>query len=302
MIKYNPLKVTIIILIMASFAKAEDVVLSSIGNENIGVDEAVLAASKGGYTICDENSAERAIQDAEDFLLLVGEAQREGFFHDPEIVQLVRSMAVQKMIARKVASVPSVSLDEKAEREWYQNNIKEFTRPAVCRGRVLTISKDVANWKERFNNVSSILATNATPKFSDVVCNWSTDASERANGGQTDWICEEKINRRYSPEIVAAFFSLEQNGKIYGPIETDRAVFWISRLELRSGNVTPFEIVRSSIARRIEQQARRKAYFDLIKELRDDAKINRDANAVDNLIKATSGEGLPPAGPGPSVK
>ena len=281
---------------------AAEVPLSRVGGEAVVVADAARAAAKGGYAIRDAESAERALHDAEDFALLVAAARREGLFDDPEIVQTIRSLAVQKLLSKKSSSVKPTELDEAAARTWYEANRAEFTRPAVCRGRVLEIAKSAKDWERRRNGAAALLATNSPAAFGAAVRAWSTDAAARANTGRTTWLTEGKENRRYAPEVVAALFEQKQDGTVAGPIETDRAIFWVQRIELRSGSVTPFEAARPSIARRMEQQARREAYATFVKGLRESATIERTENAAAKLLECARGEGRPPAGPGPVTK
>ncbi len=292
----------LVILCVEIAAFADEQPLSRVGDESVAVADAARAAAKGGYAIRDAESAERALHDAEDFALLVAEARRAGLFDDPEIVQTIRSLAVQKFLSRQAESVKPAEPDEAAARAWYEANIAEFTRPAVCRGRVLAISKESADWEARRDSAAALLATNAPAAFGEAVRAWSTDAAARASGGLTTWLAEGGENRRYSPEAVAALFAQEREGTIAGPIDTDRAVFWVQRTELRSGSVTPFEAARPGIARRMEQQARREAYAKFVEDLRKAATIERAENAAATLLEAARGEGRPPAGPGPATK
>ena len=294
---------TFVALLLAVTAVASAAApLSRVAGETVEVVDAARAAAKGGYAIRDAESAERALHDAEDFALLAAEAKRAGLFDDPEIVRMVRSLAVQKLLARQAESVPATEPEEAAARAWYEANLAEFTRPAVCRGRVLSISKDAKDWEARRDGAAALLATNAPAAFGEAVRTWSTDAAARANGGLTTWLAEGGANRRYAPEAVAALFAQEREGAVTGPIETDRAVLWVMRTELRSGSVTPFEAARPGIARRMEQQARREAYATFVGELRAAATIERAENAAATLLEAACGDGQPPAGPGPATK
>ena len=283
-------------------ARADDAPLSRVAGETVEVADATRAAAKGGYAIRDAESAERALREAEDFALLVAEARRAGLFDDPEIVRTVRSLAVQKLLAREAESVTVAEPDEAAARAWYEANKAEFTRPAVCRGRILAISKDAKDWEARRDGAAALLATNAPAAFGQAVKAWSTDAAARANGGLTTWLADGGENRRYAPEAVAALFAQERDGAVAGPIETDRAVLWVQRMELRSGSVTPFEAARPGIARRMEQQARREAYAHFVEGLRSAATVERTDKAAEILLESAQGEGRPPAGPGPATE
>ena len=293
----------LLVFVVDAQERVSPVPLATVGGAPVTVEDAARAAAKGGYAIRDEAAAERALREAEDFELLVAEARREGCFEDPDIVQTIRALAVQRLLARKAGVQASVPVpDEAAARSWYEANIAEFTRPAVCRGRVLVISKDAADWTSRRDGAAALLATNAPTAFMAAIKAWSTDAAARANGGRTSWLSEGAENRRYPPEVVAAFFAQERDETVAGPVETERAVYWIQRTELRSRSVTPFEAARASIARRMEQQARREAYAEFVKGLRSSAKIERADGAAKRLLEEARGEGRPPAGPGPAVK
>ena len=293
----------LIFLCAESVAWADGTPLSRVGGEAVTVADAARAAAKGGYAIRDEASAERALGEAEDFELLVAGARREGCFEEPDIVQTIRALAVQRLLARKAGAEGALTEpDEATARVWYEANLAEFTRPAVCRGRVLIISKDAADWTSRRDGAVALLATNAPTAFAAAVKAWSTDAAARANGGRTTWLTEGVENRRYPAEVVSALFAQERDGTVVGPVETDRAVYWIQRTELRSGSVTPFEAARPGIARRMEQQSRRDAYAEFVKGLRSSAKIERANDAAKRLLEEARGEGRPPAGPGPAVK
>lgn len=277
--------------------------LSRVGEAAVTVADAARAAAKGGFAIRDEDSAERALREAEDFELLVAEAQREGCFEDPDIVQTIRALAVQRLLAQKAGEEASLPVpDEATARAWYEANVAEFTRPAVCRGRVLAISKDATDWTTRRDGALALLATNAPSAFASAVKAWSTDAAARADGGRTPWLAEGSESRRYPSEVVGALFAQEREGMVAGPVETEHAVYWIQRTELRSGSVTPFEAARAGIARRMEQQARREAYAAFVEELRSAATIKREDGAAKRLLEEARGEGRPPAGPGPAAK
>lgn len=288
----------------AGMARAEEqaAALSRVGETPVTVADAVRAAAKGGYAIRDGESAERALAEAEDFALLAEEARREGIFGEEDIVQTVRSMAVQRLLARRVGEVRWEEPDEVAMREWYEAHTDEFTRPAVGRGRVLEVSKDVADWEGRRDEAAAWLSEKGGNGFAEAVQKWSTDAAARAEGGVTGWLAEGRAERRYPAEVTEAVFGTGAMGAVEGPLETDRAVYWVQRLEVRSGQTTPFEAARAGVARRMAQEAQREAYRQFVDGLRGDAEIGRADGATERLLEEAGGEGRPPAGPGPGSR
>ena len=288
-------------MLVINLCAAAEPPLSRVGDEAVAVADAARMAANGGYAIRDEESAERAIHDAEDFALLVAEARREGIFEDPEIVQTIRSLAVRMLILRKESSIEFPMPDEAAARAWYEAHLAEFTRPAVCRGRVLKVAKSSEDWETRRAGAAALLATNAPAAFGEAVRAWSTDAAARANGGLTRWIPESGENRLYPAEVVAALFAQEREGMVTGPIDTDTAVFWVQRTELRSGGVSSFDAVYPGIASRMRLDAQGEARDKFVEDLRKAAKIERAEDAAATLLEAARGDGQPPAGPGPAT-
>ena len=293
----------VVALVLAgSVAFADDGALSRVGDMPVTVADAVRAAAKGGYAIRDAETAERALAAAEDFALLAEEARREGIFEEEDIVQVVRSMAVQRLLARRVGEVRGEEPDEEAMKAWYEGHLDEFTRPAVGRGRVLEVSKDAADWESRRDAAAAWLAEKGGAGFAEAVKQWSTDASARADGGVTVWLAEGRAERRYPAEVTAALFGAGPMGAVEGPLETDRAVYWVQRLEVRSGQTTPFEAARAGVVRRMAQEAQRDAYRQFVDGLREGAEIGRADGAAERLLDEANGDGCPPAGPGPASR
>ncbi|MBR6022022.1 MAG: peptidyl-prolyl cis-trans isomerase [Kiritimatiellae bacterium] len=286
----------------AGVAWGEGEALSRVGETEVGVADAVRAAAKGGYAIRDGASAERALSDAEDFALLAEEARKEGIFGEDDIVQAVRTMAVQRLLARKVGDARGEEPDEAAMRAWYEANVEEFTRPAVGRGRVLEVSRDASDWESRVAEASAWLAEKGGAGFAEAVKQWSTDAPARAEGGVTGWLAEGQSERRYPAEVAAALFGAGPTGAVEGPLETERAVYWVQRLEVRPGQTTPFEAAWAAVARRMAQEAQREAYRQFVDGLREGASVERAEGAAERLLEAAEGEGRPPAGPGPASR
>lgn len=285
-----------------SVALAEGEALSRVGERPVTVEDAVRAAAKGGYAIRDGATAERALADAEDFALLAEEARKEGFFEEDDIVQTVRTMAVQRLLARRVGDARGEEPDEAAMRAWYEANVDEFTRPAVGRGRVLEVSKDASDWESRVAEASAWLEEKGGAGFAEAVKQWNTDVSARAEGGVTGWLAEGRADRRYPAEVAEALFDGGATGAVEGPLETERAVYWVQRLEVRSGQTTPFEAARAGVARRMAQEAQREAYWQFVDGLREAASVERAEGAAERLLDEACGDGRPPAGPGPASR
>lgn len=290
------------LVLAGSVAWADAGALSRVGETPVTVADAARAAAKGGYAIRDEATAERALEEAEDFALLAEEARREGIFDEEDIVQTVRAMAVQRLLARRVEEVRGEEPDEEAMKAWYEAHREEFTRPAVGNGRVLEVSKDVADWESRRDAAAAWLAERGGAGFAEAVKQWSTDASARATGGVTGWLAEGRTGRRYPAEVTDALFGAGPMGSVEGPLETDRAVYWVQRLEVRSGQTTPFEAARSGVARRMAQEAQREAYRRYVEGLREGVEVVREDGAAGRLLEEAGGEGRPPAGPGPASR
>ena len=286
----------LIILCAVSAPVAHGAPLATVAERPVDADAVHAMAARNGYAIRDAETAERALRETIDFEVLAAEAEKAGYFADPDIVRTMKSMAVQKLVAAKVDRVnPPELLTEEQLSAYYKDHVDEFTRPAIAKGRVLMVRKDRDGAVGKAEEIEKALKTKGA--FSELVRKYTDDPTARANGGVTPWLVEKQTSRRYPQLVIDALFALTTAQTVSPKIETDGVWYWAQLLELRSGSVTPYETAKRTIARKLAERERLEAYGAYVAGLKDAVKVTIDPQAVSNLLKNVSSGSMPPAGP-----
>ena len=289
-----------LIILSVGIADAQErvppVVLATVGKTPITQEMVRMTAARNGYDIRDAASAERALRETADFEVLAAEAERAGFFADPEIVATMKRMAVAKLVAAKVDKEhPPKLLTEEQLAAYYKKYVaEEFTRPAVARGRLLFVAKR-DGWEKKVETIEGELKKNTA--FGELAHKHSEEATSRVSGGLTPWLVENRPNRRYPDAVVSALFAIKKVGDVSPKIDTETGCYWIQLTELRSGSVTPYEQAKRTISRKLAERERLEAYGAYVASLKDAVPVSVDPQAVSNLLKNVSSGSLPPMGP-----
>ena len=275
---------------------AADPSLGTVGKTPLTPEMVQMTAARNGYDIRDAATAEQALRETADFEVLAVEAERAGYFADPEIVATMKRMAVAKLVAAKVDKAhPPKLLTEEQLAAYYKAHLdEEFTRPAVAKGRVLFLAKR-DGWEKKVETIEGELKNNAA--FGELARKNSEEAMSRVEGGLTPWLVANRPSRRYPDAVVAALFALKKVGDVSPKIDTEKGCYWIQLAELRSGSVTPYEQAKRTISRKLAERERLEAYGAYVAGLKGAVPVTIDPLAVSNLLKNVSGGSLPPMGP-----
>ena len=269
--------------------------IATVGQEQITADQVRVTAAKKGYSLHDEYSANQALTETITFELLAAEAEKLGYLDDPEIVQMAKSMAVQKLVAEKVdRQLKKTPLTEEQLKAYYDAHPEEFSKPTLAKGRVLMVlNREGA--RERFDE--AVAKAQAGKAFDSIVQEYSDDASARANGGMSNWQIQGNETRRYPGQVLDALFALSDKGTISEPIITEKAFYLVQLEERRDGKVTDYETAKRTISRKLYTRARQDAYTAYVETLKGDISVKINQNALKEAMeKASAGDG-PPSGP-----
>ncbi len=287
-----------IMLALIPFIQAEPV--ARVGKTDISIEAVRSTAARNGYDLSDPASTQRAVDDEIAFELLANEAKRLGYMDDPEIIRVMKSMAVQKLVKEKVDSkLKSEALTEEQYRAYYDANMHEFSNPALVRGRILMVLKREGG-KARFDD--AVAALEKGTGFAEVVKQYADDASARANGGMSSWLSEARENKRYPKQVVETLFGLAAPNDVSEPFETDRAFYMVQLSERRDGRVIPFEDAKNMIARKLKLNLRAEAYAAYVETLKNGVDIKIDEKVLQKSMQENKPGDGPPSGPVPQAQ
>ncbi len=285
-------------IISAFSVHAESV--ATVDGTTISIADVRATAARKGYAM-DASGTSAALNDAVTFELLAAEAKKLGYFANPEIVRMAKSMAVQKLVAEKVdRQIKRERLTEPQLRAYYDAHSEQFSKPTLARGRVLMVLNNKKGAQTRFN--AAVALVQKGKAFAAVVKEYSDDASARANGGMSNWQIQGRETRRYPAPVLHALFELSESGDLSEAIITEKAFYLVQLAERREGQVTDYETAKKTISRKLYARLRQDAYSTYVEALKGDFPVQINAEALkDALETARTGNG-PPSGPVLPVK
>ena len=273
--------------------------VATVGGGQVSIETVRAVAARNGHDVTRPDSARKALDEAVTFELLAAEATRLGYDRDPDVVDQMKRMMVERLVKDKVdKALPREALTEEDLREYHEQHPEEFRKPGLVRGQVVKVlvrDGDIAAARQRAGEALALLKQGKP--FADVVRTYSDDISGRAVGGVTNWIIEGRPNKRYPEAVTNALFALSSKEETAGPIETDRAVYLLKLVENRPGRVISFEEAKLGIGQKVYRAKRQAAYAEYCKQLRARFPVRIDEGQLRKLSEeARAGDG-PPLGP-----
>lgn len=266
-------------------------------------------AARGGHNIYDGKGHEAALRDAVNFEILAAEAEDAGYFDDPEIQRYVKNMAVDRLVRDKVDAELEQEKTEITEgelRKYYDEHEADFKQPALAKAQVLFIMKRLEGGKGEVvphteKLAAAMKALDEEMAFGEVVKLYSDRASDKMNGGITNWIIEGKENKLYPAELIKALFEQERTegteAGLLGPFETPQGVYLAKLVEKRDARATSFSQAGENLKRQVFRQKRVAAYDDYVEQVRRGADVQEFPEKLEAQLEAAKTRSGPPMGP-----
>ena len=275
--------------------------VATVNGEPITIDQMLQAAAKQALDLNNPRQAEQALKEAVNYELLVQEAKKLGYFDDPEVQELIRSMAVQKLVRNKVDNAQPTSVPKDEELKGYYDQHKaDFTQPSLVRGQVLFLVKraaEDANHSQKLEQAKQAIA--AKEDFGGIVKRLSDNPADQADGGLSQWLQEGKESQRYPKAVVDALFSTKDREAILGPFDSPQGTWFCRVAERRDARTASFEEAKGRIAQEMIKTRRQSGYDGFVEKAKGSAQITLHPERLTEALKEqaktpTSG---PPMGP-----
>lgn len=199
--------------------------------------------------------------------------------------QELRRTIERQMLSRQAMQIDilnKVSITDTEAREYYQENLAEYTTPATAalREMLIAVSDNAsANTEEEARTVAQ--TTTARLRSGEdfaVLAAEISDSPSKANGGKIGPLMVSE----YAEPIQDIINDLE-NGEVADPIRTAQG-YQIVMLDLRvDPYVRPFDEVRDDISSSVFGDRRNEAYNQLLKKLRTEAVINWHTGELEEM-------------------
>jgi peptidyl-prolyl cis-trans isomerase C len=236
------------------------------------------------------------------FEVLAKEAERQGLDKDPEVQQTLRKIMVQKLVQRSFQDPGAMKeLPDPELQKYYDDHKDEFNRPRKARVAAIVFNAPAGS-PDRAKKVAAAKKALATVKanekknpavFQQAVAEYTEDAASKGVAGDLGFKSAEELEKSFGKEVAQAAFALKA-GETSGVIEGAQGVYVIRVAGVQEEVSRAFETVKAQINQKLIRERRTKEFDDLVKKLRDDAKITIDEKALEAIAVAAP----PPGGPG----
>jgi peptidyl-prolyl cis-trans isomerase C len=244
------------------------------------------------------------------FEVLAKEAERQGLDKDPQVQETLRKVMVQKLVQKTFGDQSGVqSIPDADAQKYFDDHKDEFQKPKKVRLSAIVwtapagspeVAKKLAVAKKLVAQVKTEEKTN-TLAFGAAVAKNSEDPASKAAGGDLNFKTKDELEKAYGSELAAAVLSAK-SGELAGPFATPAGVLAVKVTGIQEEINRPFDSVKSQIASRLYREKRTKEFDELVKKLKDDAKVVVDDKELDSVAVAAApapgvpGMGLPATG------
>ncbi len=160
-----------------------------------------------------------------------------------------------------------VNLTPRELYEYYQAHPAEFNRPEELHLYLLLITARHPDREEALKQVAAAAAAGEAD-FIGLVARWSNGPNAE-NGGDLGWIAQDSLR----PEFAAALGEAPALQRWYGPVDLGGDVAYLRVEGRHEAKEVPFEQAMVELKRKLEEEARRKAFREYTGKLRSEAII-----------------------------
>ncbi len=260
----------------ASNPKIADVNGLPIGSKAIDDAAHRKEAANGATYTPEEKTA--LVDQAVDDELLFQEAFRRGIYNDPKVKKIMTSLMLRQDVYEKVTNEQFT--DEQIQAA-FEASKDDYIVPEKVLLRVIYVeinaTRDAAAAKKRADE--AFTKAKADPDGFRELAEEYSDGEYAKRGGEVGYIGHEGKGG-IPPEIVDAAFALEQNG-VAEPLQIGNG-YWVVNVPTKREKVErTIEQVRGAVLRRLKTEQYEKLTQEILKGLRETAKVNVDQGALD---------------------
>jgi peptidyl-prolyl cis-trans isomerase C len=238
------------------------------------------------------------------FEVLAEEARRQKLDQDPEVQLTLRKIMVQKLVQRSFQDPGAAKeLPEAELQKYYDEHKDEFVRAKKARVAAIILNapagspdraKKVAVAQKALAKVKAEEKKNPMA-FQQAVGEFTEDAASKGVSGDLGFKSAEELEKSFGKELATAAFTLKA-GETSGVIQGAQGVYVIRVAGVQEELSRSFDQVKAQISQKLTREKRTKDFDELVKKLRDEAKVTVDDKALEAVVVAaapTGPQGLP---------
>ncbi len=238
--------------------------------------------------------------------LLAREAARRNLQNDPEVVESMKRVMVQRLIKTEIEDKPG-TVSAEAIKKYYDAHQSDYVKPAMTRLRhVFVKTENKAKGEEALKKALS-LAPLDYAAFSLLARESSEEPRTQPIEGDLRFLTDDELAKQYGPELVTAAAELKQVGEVYPKLVETKAGFHVIKLEGRQVALNlAMDQVKQSIESTLANDSKMDRYRAFLDGLKKGSALTVNESALAGVVvdprapmvpSGTSGGFVPPPAP-----
>jgi peptidyl-prolyl cis-trans isomerase C len=232
------------------------------------------------------------------FEVLAEEAMARGYHQEPEALDAVKKIIVQKL-SREVydKGVKITDVGDAEMRAYYDEHKDEYNKPEMIRASVIVVAfgGDKGGATETAAAAQKAAADPARiddrNHFKALVKQYSTDEGSKQLGGDLRYLAHDKVVERFGQPALDALVAAEKVNAVTPVVEGADAFYIFKRTGKRKPIVRDFDAVRSQIRNKLYRDKKTEKFNAWIDELKTKYGVKLHE---ENFSKLDAGSGPPP--------
>ena len=216
--------------------------------------------------------------------LLAREAARRGLQNDPEVVESMKRVMVQRLIKTEIEDKPG-TISPEAIKQYYDAHQGDYVKPAMTRLRHVFVKIDNRAKADEALKRALALAPLDYAAFSLLARETSEEPRTQPIEGDLRFLTDEELGRQYGTELVTAAAELKQIGEVYPKLVETKAGFHILKLEGRQIALNlAMDQVKQSIESTLANDSKMERYRSFLEGLKKGAELKVDESALAGVV------------------
>lgn len=231
--------------------------------------------------------------------LLTREAARRNLQNDPEVVETMKRVMVQRLLKTEIEDQPAAVTAE-AVKQYYDAHHGDYVKPAMTRLRHIFVKTENRAKGDEALLKALAMAPLDYAAFSMLARGQSEEPRTQPIEGDLRFLTDEELAKQYGPELVTAAAELKQVGEVYPKLVETKTGFHVLKLEGRQVALNlAMDQVRQSIESTLSNDGKMDRYRAFLEGLKKGADVKVDESALASVVvdpKAPMPPGAPAAG------
>ncbi len=231
--------------------------------------------------------------------LLTREAARRNLHNDPEVVETMKRVMVQRLLKTQIEDKP-VAPSAEAVKQYYDAHHNDYVKPAMTRLRHIFVKTQNKPKADEALKKALALAPLDYAAFSLLAREQSEEPRTQPIEGDLRFLTDDELSKQYGPELVTAAATLKQVGEVYPSLVETKAGFHVLKLEGRQVALNlAVDQVKQSIESTLSNEGKMERYRAFLDGLKKGADVKVDESALAAVVvdpKAPIPPGAPAVG------